>query len=56
MDEKIIEMLGALGEDGIMAFYVYLAVDMLRTIIILAAAAWGIRAGWTPFCKMMFNV
>ena len=53
MEEKIIEMLGNLGADGLAAFYVYMAVDTLQLIGTLAFTAWCVRAAWPAFKKMM---
>lgn len=46
MEEKIIELLQNLGEDGINAFYVYLFIDYSINITMLIAIILGVRAIW----------
>ena len=54
MDEKIIEMIGSLGADGVTAFYVYLLVDAAEFILFLGAIVWGCR-GLYPLLKKMID-
>ena len=43
MDEKLLALIEALGEDGLTAFYVYLAVDYSALLLVIAVLVWSIH-------------
>ncbi len=51
MNEKLIQMIEALGADGLTAFYVYIINDSLQLFFLLGLVAWGARAVWPTLKK-----
>jgi len=46
MDEKMELLIRGLGDDGLQAFYIYLAADYISGFIMIGLFIFGIRAVW----------
>lgn len=45
-NERLVEILAQLGDDGLTAFYVWLAVEYISLWALLGLLTWGCRVVW----------
>ena len=55
MNDKILQMIAALGSDGLSAFYFYVIVEALQFILFLSLLTYGVRTIWPYMKKEMFG-
>lgn len=46
MEDKLIEVLKNLGDEGIQAFYVYTALEYITIWALIGLSVWGVRSIW----------
>lgn len=51
MDEKIINMIEALGAEGVDAFYFYVIAGKIEMAVFLGLCTWGTRSAWKVIKK-----